>query len=126
MDQYLIHITAMRRVEPRELQDVLLHINKAKGDQVWLLGLKGSRTLVEDLNKYTPERWQTFAQHGLVYVVWAQHWAFAADLDEKTQLPVLMRPYEEGFPKQEPAAPAASKQLTLQPQPAEQATTQPS
>lgn len=123
MEQYLAHITLHRRLSADELQHALLHLDKSKGEQLWLLGTKGSRRLVEDPAQYTMERWRTFAEHGLVYITWRQQWAFAPDVDAATELPVLMRPYDEAFAKKETPAPAKPAQLTLTEQPAEQATT---
>jgi hypothetical protein len=129
MEQYLIHMTTLRRIEPRELQDALIHLAKEKTEQIWLLTLSGKRRLVRDVNEFTPERWQVFAQRGLVYAVWGEQWAFAADMDHKTKLPVLLETYEDAYRKVEankvPPSPAPA-QPTLLDQPAEQATTQPS
>ena len=123
MEQYLIHLNTMRRLEVAEILDVLRHLDKSKGDQIWLLGTKGSKRLVEDLNLYNPEQWKRAAELGLVYVLWHQGWAFAPDVDPATQLPVLMESYDDAFCKlQEPKAQKAEAppaQLTLQEQPAD-------
>lgn len=126
MQQFLIHINAMRRVAEREVLDVLLHLDRTKGEQVWLLGTKGTRRLVEDVNQFDPERWKRFCSAGLVYVTWLEQWAFAPELDAKTKLPQRMETYEEAYRKllnPEPPKPQA-EQLTLQEQPAGDGTTQ--
>lgn len=126
MHTFLCYIRAFRRVEPNELQDILLHLDKEAGDQIWLLGTKGSRRHVENLNEFNPDRWQRFAHSGLVYVSWETQWAFAHELDPATKLPVRLESYEEVYrkrlaPVDKPAEPAPAPHLFEQP--AAQATT---
>ena len=130
MDQHLVHIRTMRPVKPLEIQHVLIHLDRTKGEQIWLLGTKGSRRQVEDLLKYTPDQWKKFCEAGLVYVTHEDQWAFSRGVDAETKLPAMMVPYDEVYRRRlqgaAPAAPPAHVQPTLlDQQPAEQATTQP-
>lgn len=130
MDQLLIHIRTMRPVKPQEMQHVLIHLDRTLGQQIWLLGTKGSRRHVEDLLKYTPDQWKKFCEAGLVYVTHEDQWAFSRGVEAATKLPAMMVPYDEVFRRRQqgagPATPTAPTQPTLLEQPAEQATTQPS
>lgn len=120
MDQYLISLTTLRRLEWPELKPLLPKMD----GKLWLLGTKGSRRLVERVNIATPDQWQQACERGLVYIEWRGDWAFAPDLDEKTHLPLLMVPYAEAFrlanaPAQEQAqAQPAQTTLPLQTAPA--------
>ncbi len=115
MEDYLIHMTALRKVSWEELRPLLPKMD----GKLWLLGKKGSKRLVEHVNQYNPEQWRQACEGGYVYLEHAQHWAFAAELDPNTHLPRLMVPYADAFAREkEGVKTKAPEQLTLNEQPA--------
>lgn len=119
MDPYLISLTVLTRVahEPNAVVKALETAVNVKGSLV-LLGTKGSMRKLQghQVNLFgSPERYMQYAEHGLLYLELdgPPRYAFAAELDGQTGLPLLMECYNDAFARRSYAGAAKPADNTL-------------
>lgn len=100
MSTYLVQSHYFRQLHVDHVQAVI-----KEGRGLLLIGTDGSRTFVDQPNKYGVTRWMLAAQQGRVFVPWASRWS------SEEELPELAEPVETPTDRQS-VTPAAQEVAT--------------
>lgn len=101
MSTYLVQSHYFRQLHVDDVQAVI-----KEGRGLLLIGTDGSRTFVDQPNKYGVTRWMLAAQQGRVFVPWASRWS------SEEELPELAEPFHAEPVEAHPVTPAAQVAAT--------------